>query len=61
MRNARGVPVLSRGMTPGVIALVAVLIVVTPLGVIWRRRQGQLRPGRARGFLRDGWAAPGWA
>lgn len=44
MRNARGVPVLSRGMTPGVIALVAVLIVVTPLGVIWRRRQGQLRP-----------------
>jgi thiol-disulfide isomerase/thioredoxin len=31
-------------MTAGVIALVAVLIVVTPLGVIWRRRQGQLRP-----------------
>ncbi len=46
MRNARGVPVLSRGMTPGVIALVAVLIVVTPLGVIWRRRQGQLRLAR---------------
>jgi thiol-disulfide isomerase/thioredoxin len=36
-------------MTPGVIALVAVLIVVTPLGVLWRRRQGQLRPTGPRG------------
>lgn len=31
-------------MTTGVVALIAVLIVVTPLGLIWRRRQGQLRP-----------------
>ncbi|HEY0716307.1 MAG TPA: thioredoxin family protein [Streptosporangiaceae bacterium] len=38
-------------MTAGVIALVVVLAVMTPLGLIWRRRQGQLhapRPGSAR-------------
>src|ERR1700753_1812379 len=38
-------------MTAGVIALIVVLVVVTPLGLIWRRRQGQLRaprPGSAR-------------
>jgi thiol-disulfide isomerase/thioredoxin len=34
-------------MTAGVIALIVVLIVVTPLGLIWRRRQGQLRPPSA--------------
>lgn len=33
-------------MTAGVIALLAVLIVVTPLGLAWSRRQGKLRsPG----------------
>jgi thiol-disulfide isomerase/thioredoxin len=39
----------------GVIVLIVVLAVLTPLGLIWRRRQGQLRaprperaPGRAR-------------
>ncbi|HWG15923.1 MAG TPA: thioredoxin family protein [Streptosporangiaceae bacterium] len=38
-------------MTAGVIALIVVLVVVTPLGLIWRRRQGQLRaprPGSVR-------------
>jgi thiol-disulfide isomerase/thioredoxin len=30
-------------MTAGVIALIVVLIVVTPLGLLWRRRQGVLR------------------
>src|SRR5271166_4474667 len=30
-------------MTAGVMALVVVLVVVTPLGLAWRRRQGQLR------------------
>jgi thiol-disulfide isomerase/thioredoxin len=30
-------------MSAGVIALIVVLIVVTPAGLIWRRRQGQLR------------------
>jgi thiol-disulfide isomerase/thioredoxin len=38
-------------MTAGVIALILVLVVVTPLGLIWRRRQGQLRaprPGSVR-------------
>jgi thiol-disulfide isomerase/thioredoxin len=30
-------------MSPGVIALIVVLIVVIPLGALWRRRQGQLR------------------
>jgi hypothetical protein len=35
-------------MTAGVIALIVVLIVVTPLGLIWRRRQGQLRAPTAR-------------
>ncbi len=34
-------------MTAGVIALIVVLIVVIPLGAIWRRRQGQLRPSSA--------------
>jgi thiol-disulfide isomerase/thioredoxin len=33
-------------MTAGVIALIVVLVVVTPLGLIWRRRQGQLRAPR---------------
>ncbi len=40
-------------MTAGVITLIAVLAVVTPLGVAWRRRQGKLRvagtPGPAPG------------
>jgi thiol-disulfide isomerase/thioredoxin len=40
-------------MTAGVIALIVVLIVVTPLGLIWRRRQGQLRTPAPRA------AAPG--
>ena len=38
-------------MTAGVIVLILVLVVMTPLGLIWRRRQGQLRaprPGSAR-------------
>jgi thiol-disulfide isomerase/thioredoxin len=35
-------------MTAGVIALIVVLIVVIPLGAIWRRRQGQLRAPSAR-------------
>jgi thiol-disulfide isomerase/thioredoxin len=38
-------------MTAGVIALIVVLVVVTPFGLIWRRRQGQLRvprPGSVR-------------
>ncbi len=35
-------------MTPGVIVLIVVLAVVTPLGLIWRRRQGQLRAPRPR-------------
>jgi thiol-disulfide isomerase/thioredoxin len=30
-------------MTAGVIALIVVLIVVTPLGLLWRRRQGVMR------------------
>src|ERR1700760_1986059 len=33
-------------MTAGVIVLIVVLVVLTPLGLIWRRRQGQLRPPR---------------
>jgi thiol-disulfide isomerase/thioredoxin len=41
-------------MSAGVIALIAVLVVVTPLGLIWRRRRGRLRtpsprPARATG------------
>jgi thiol-disulfide isomerase/thioredoxin len=38
-------------MTAGVLVLIVVLVVVTPLGLIWRRRQGQLRaprPARAQ-------------
>jgi thiol-disulfide isomerase/thioredoxin len=35
-------------MTAGVIALIVVLIVVTPLGLLWRRRQGVLRAPSAR-------------
>jgi thiol-disulfide isomerase/thioredoxin len=35
-------------MSAGVIALIVVLIVVIPLGAIWRRRQGQLRAPSAR-------------
>jgi thiol-disulfide isomerase/thioredoxin len=35
-------------MTAGVIALIVVLIVVTPLGLIWRSRQGRLRAPSAR-------------
>jgi thiol-disulfide isomerase/thioredoxin len=36
-------------MTAGVVVLAVVLIVVTPLGLAWRRRQGRLRPaGPAR-------------
>jgi thiol-disulfide isomerase/thioredoxin len=61
------VPCLVRSMTAGVIALIVVLVVVTPLGLIWRRRQGQLRaprprPARAPGPARAGVAgapAPG--
>jgi thiol-disulfide isomerase/thioredoxin len=41
-------------MTPGVIALIAVLIVVTPLGMIWRRRQGRLRTPASRPAGRAG-------
>ena len=41
-------------MTAGVLTLIAVLAVVTPLGVAWRRRQGKLRvagtPGPAPGL-----------
>src|ERR1700761_2412468 len=33
-------------MTAGVIVLIVVLVVLTPLGLIWRRRQGQLRAPR---------------
>ncbi|HEX4253705.1 MAG TPA: thioredoxin family protein [Streptosporangiaceae bacterium] len=33
-------------MTAGVLVLIVVLVVVTPLGLIWRRRQGQLRAPR---------------
>jgi len=33
-------------MTAGVIVLIVVLVVLTPLGLIWRRRQGQLRTPR---------------
>ena len=46
-------------MTAGVIALIVVLIVVTPLGLIWRRRQGQLRTPAAsrRPAARPGSAA----
>ena len=35
-------------MTAGVIALIVVLIVVTPLGLLWRRRQGVLRAPTTR-------------
>ncbi|MBV9794359.1 MAG: thioredoxin family protein [Actinobacteria bacterium] len=35
-------------MSAGVIALIVVLIVVTPVGMIWRRRQGQLRAPKTR-------------
>ena len=41
-------------MTAGVIVLILVLVVMTPLGLIWRRRQGQLRaprPGSARAVV----------
>ena len=33
-------------MTAGVLVLIVVLVVVTPLGLIWRRRQGRLRAPR---------------
>ena len=36
-------------MTAGVITLIAVLAVVTPLGVAWRRRQGKLRAAGTSG------------
>lgn len=42
-------------MTAGVITLIAVLAVVTPLGVAWRRRQGKLR------IAGTGGPAPGMA
>lgn len=40
-------PVLSMGMTGGLIALAAVLLVATVLGVTLRRRTGRFRPGPA--------------
>jgi len=45
-------------MTAGVIALIVVLIVVTPLGLIWRRRQGQLRPAGPGGSSGTGGPPP---
>jgi thiol-disulfide isomerase/thioredoxin len=48
-------------MTAGVVALAVVLIVVTPLGLAWRRRQGQLRPAgpaRSAGPARAAGGAP---
>ena len=45
-------------MTAGVIALIVVLIVVIPLGAIWRRRQGQLRAPSAR-MAEETSASPG--
>ena len=44
-------------MTAGVITLIAVLAVVTPLGVAWRRRQGKLRVA-GTGGLAPGMAGP---
>jgi thiol-disulfide isomerase/thioredoxin len=41
MREPR--PVLSMGVTTGVITLAAVLIAATAFGTVWRRRQGRLR------------------
>jgi thiol-disulfide isomerase/thioredoxin len=52
-------PHLVRSMTAGVIALIVVLVVVTPLGLIWRRRQGQLRAPRPRSARATGPARPG--
>ena len=40
-------------MTAGVITLVAVLAVLTPLGAAWRWRQGKLRVAGAPGPARD--------
>jgi thiol-disulfide isomerase/thioredoxin len=40
-------------MTAGVIVLVAVLAVLTPLGAAWRRRQGKLRVARTGGPAPD--------
>jgi thiol-disulfide isomerase/thioredoxin len=48
-------------MTAGVVVLAVVLIVVTPLGLAWRRRQGRLRPAgpaRSAGPGRPDGAAP---
>jgi thiol-disulfide isomerase/thioredoxin len=42
-----GSPVLSMSVTGGVIALGAVLIVATAVGMAWRRRAGRFRPGPA--------------
>ena len=46
-------------MTAGVIALIVVLIVVTPLGLIWRSRQGRLRAPSGRLAAARGAGAPG--
>jgi thiol-disulfide isomerase/thioredoxin len=42
-----GAPALSRSVTGGVIALVAVVVVATVLGLVLRRRAGRFRPGPA--------------
>ena len=42
-----GSPALSWGVTGGVIALVAVLVVATAVGLVLRRRAGRFRPGPA--------------
>ena len=41
-------PVLSMGVTGGLIALAAALLVATVLGVALRRRAGRFRPGSPR-------------
>jgi thiol-disulfide isomerase/thioredoxin len=48
-------------MTAGVITLVAMLAVLTPLGAAWRRRQGKLRVAGSGGPVPDvaGPAGPG--
>src|ERR1700753_2810681 len=40
-------PVLSNSVTEGLIALGAVLVVATALGLAWQRRAGRFRPGPA--------------
>jgi thiol-disulfide isomerase/thioredoxin len=54
----RAAPVLAMGVTGGLIALAAVLLVATVLGIALRRRAGRFRPGSPATPAKPGRAEP---